>query len=78
MVQILFLANPCCSSDPQFPNCTSIYRPSIKSRPHKTNHKDTRMVCSQNHEGMVEETCGKHIGIPPRIAFGGLKIAYNP
>lgn len=21
------------------------------------------------------DTCGKHIGIPPRIAFGGLKIA---
>lgn len=20
-------------------------------------------------------TCGKHIGMPPRIAFGGLKIA---
>lgn len=39
MVHILFLANPCCSSDPQFPNC------------------------------------GKHTGIPPRIAFGGLKIA---
>lgn len=22
-------------------------------------------------------TCGKHIGIPPLIAFGALKIAYN-
>lgn len=22
-------------------------------------------------------TCGKQMGIPPRIAFGGLKIAYN-
>ena len=25
----------------------------------------------------INNTCGKQMGIPPRIAFGGLNIAYN-
>lgn len=30
----------------------------------------------ENHEDASKSnTCGKHIGIPPRIAFGGLKMA---
>lgn len=29
-----------------------------------------------NRRKEKKNTCGKQIGIPPRISFGGLKIAY--
>lgn len=67
IVQNLFLANPCCSREPRLLNC--IYRSSIF-------HWPWTMVANQARKETVEEhTWGKHIGIPPRIAFGGLNTA---
>lgn len=41
----------------------------------------TLVILFQQKEKKLHEmglqTWGKHIGIPPRIAFGGLKIAYD-
>jgi hypothetical protein len=63
-LHVLFLANPCGSRFPKLEN----YISGIKI-PAKEDTEKPKLLEGQWH------TCGKHIGIPPRIAFGGLKIA---
>ena len=73
MLQNLFLANPCCSREPWFENCTygaTLIDKDKTKKQTETKHKVQEMKDWEAH------TWGKHIGIPPRIAFGGLKIAY--
>lgn len=68
----LFRANPCWSSDPQFPNFISTYQyqTSISALFSRWIIKYIRMMAK-----IEKSTWGKQIGIPPRIAFGGLNIA---
>jgi hypothetical protein len=44
----------------------------------KQNCMNAQHCPSTKHSGPQEycNTCGKHIGMPPRVAFGGLKIAF--
>lgn len=68
IVQILFFTNPCCSSDPPLPNYNDF---------HKSTSGMEKDSCRDLQVNKTLYTCGKHIGIPPLIAFGALKIAYN-
>jgi len=69
MTQILFLANPCCSSNPRLPNLNKSCRKPCQS--------DVTRIETWSNISKQICTCGKQIGIPPLTAFGGLKIAYN-
>lgn len=63
--QNLFLANPCCWREPWFENC--------KTQIRSTEKRETEFT-KRIHTQIDTHTWGKHIGMPPRMDFGGLKL----
>lgn len=69
MVQILFLANPSCSSEPAFPYCSTIKIIKQNAKEYSLEEiQEDRQNCT------FKGTWGKQAEIPPRVAFGDLKM----